>query len=415
MKKLKSKTENCIINMNNNLWIKIGIINLVVVACIGVLMRYKIGFEFPYFDQKYLLHGHSHFAFSGWVTHILFVLLFFFLKENRLHPISVNRYTYLIYANLISAYGMLISFIIQGYGMVSITFSTLSILVGYLFAWYYIKDIKLVQKNHPSIKWFKAALVFNVLSSFGTFYLAYMMATKNMQQHSYLGSVYFYLHFQYSGWFFFAIMGLLMEKLYVMPGFKNDNTIFNCFLIACIPAYLLSVLWLKLPWYLFVLPIISVVLQLYGLYSFLILLRNQMDNIKSKWLKEIRFIFSLALMALIIKLFLQAASIFPEISKLAFGFRSIVIAYLHLVLLGITTLFLLGYLLLCGYIKQVKISFIALILFCVGVFTNELVLMVQGLTSFVYILIPYLNQILLGVSVFMLGSLILLLFSYKKI
>ncbi|MBK8517869.1 MAG: hypothetical protein IPL55_16775 [Saprospiraceae bacterium] len=117
---------------------------------------------------------------------------------------------------------------------------------------------------------------------------------------------------------------------------------------------------------------------------------------------------------MIVKLALQAGSIFPEISKLAYGFRSIVIAYLHLVLLGLTTLFLMGYMLLSGYIPHIKKALWALVLFCIGVFANELVLMVQGVASFGYILIPYLNEILLGVSLFMLLSLMLLLFSFKK-
>ena len=119
-------------------------------------------------------------------------------------------------------------------------------------------------------------------------------------------------------------------------------------------------------------------------------------------------------MALIIKFILQAGSLFPEISKLAFGFRSIVIAYLHLVLLGITTLFLLGYMLMQGYIPQIKLAISGLLLFSVGVFANELILMVQGVTSFAYILIPYTNEMLLGVSIFMLFSLTLVLFSYRK-
>ena len=41
---------------------KIALINLSVVALIGVIMRYKIGFDFPFFDQKHLQHAHSHFA-----------------------------------------------------------------------------------------------------------------------------------------------------------------------------------------------------------------------------------------------------------------------------------------------------------------------------------------------------------------
>jgi hypothetical protein len=124
---------------------------------------------------------------------------------------------------------------------------------------------------------------------------------------------------------------------------------------------------------------------------------------------------SLALIALIIKILLQTGSIFPEVSKLAFGFRSIVIAYLHLVLLGFTTLFLLGYMLLEGYISHHKKAIMALVLFSIGVFGNEFVLMVQGVASFGYVLIPYINETLFAVSLFMFFSLIGLVYFYRKI
>ena len=45
-------------------WLHISILNLSIVALLGVIMRYKIGFEFPYFDQKHIHHSHSHFAFT---------------------------------------------------------------------------------------------------------------------------------------------------------------------------------------------------------------------------------------------------------------------------------------------------------------------------------------------------------------
>ncbi|MBK6785509.1 MAG: hypothetical protein IPG79_18495 [Saprospiraceae bacterium] len=56
----------------------------------------------------------------------------------------------------------------------------------------------------------------------------------------------------------------------------------------------------------------------------------------------------------------------------------------------------------------------ALILFTLGVFANEFVLMVQGIASFGYILIPHLNEILVGISLFMFFSLILLLVFFQK-
>ncbi len=394
-----------------DIFIRFGIINLIIVAMIGVLMRYKIGFEFPYFNQKYLLHAHSHFAFVGWVSHVLYTLMFSFLTDHRVKSRWFSR---LIWVNLFCAFGMLVSFTIQGYGAVSITFSTLSIFVSYIYAFFYHKYLSQVPDNHPSKNWFTAALIFNVLSSAGTFYLAYMMVSKNIHQYAYLGSVYFYLHFQYSGWFFFAIMGLLMAKLNESPSFRYNSKIFVTFFVACIPAYFLSILWAKLPWYIYLFPIAAVLLQLWGLSLFLNLLKKNWSYIKVLWSYHVRWLLGLALMALIIKLSLQAGSIFPDISKLAFGFRSIVIAYLHLVLLGFTTMFLVGYLLLCGHISHIKTALLALVLFSIGVFANEFVLMVQGVASFGYILIPYLNEILLAVSIFMLLSLLLLLFSYKK-
>ena len=66
---------------NFKVWMRVTIINLLIVALFGVLMRYKIGFEFPYFNQKNLQHAHSHFAFGGWISMMLMVLMLYSLKD----------------------------------------------------------------------------------------------------------------------------------------------------------------------------------------------------------------------------------------------------------------------------------------------------------------------------------------------
>jgi hypothetical protein len=294
---------------------------------------------------------------------------------------------------------MLFSFIYQGYGPVSIGFSTLSILVGYYFAWNFWKVARKKTNSDPSVKWFLAALLFQTLSSLGTFYLAWMMAANHFDQSMYLGSVYFYLHFQYSGWFFFAIMGLWTYALHKNPERPDDSKIFNLFFIACIPAFLLSVLWAHLPWYIFWLHVAAVILQLIGLYYFLTWLRKQIQYIQRSLHFLSKTLLVLSLFALVIKLFLQAGSVFPEISKMAFGYRSIVIAYLHLVLLAVTSLFLIGYGNMSGWLKESRFTTILLLLFSISVFANELVLTVQGMAGFFYIIIPYLNEALLAISV----------------
>ncbi len=391
-----------------SLFIKTGIFNLSLVAAIGMLMRYKIGFEFPFFIQKNLLHAHSHFAFAGWVSHLLYTLMVSFLEDNN---ISTNHLTKYIRLNLLCAYGMLISFTIQGYGPISILISTLCVLVGYVFSYEYYQLQKTIPTHDPSKNWFKAALLFNIISTLGTFYPAYMMVTKDVHQQLYLASIYFYLHFQYSGWFFFALMGLALSQLKTLPGFAYNNKLFTTFFWACIPAFFLSILWAKLPAYLQIIPVLAVLLQFWGLALFIILLKKQWAFLNESWSFYIRLLFGAALFALILKLLLQAGSIVPEISTLAFGFRSIVIAYLHLVLLGITTLFLLGFVLLNGYISHSKTSVYALVFFSIGVFLNEFILMVQGVASLGYHLVPFLNESLFAVSVFMFLNLIILLIS----
>lgn len=390
----------------------IGLFNLVIVALLGSVMRYKIGFDFPYLNQKYILHSHSHFAFAGWVTHVLFVMLTDYLQNKKL-PVSHARY--MIWVNLLCAYGMLVSFMIQGYGAVSITFSTLSIFGGYYYAFHFWKSVRNQIPKDPQVKWFLAGLFFQTLSSIGTFYLAYMMASHQFNQTLYLGSVYFYLHFQYSGWFFFAIMGLWVTAVSKNPGYRDDPRIFTAFVTACIPAFLLSVLWIELPWYVYWLPLVSVTLQLTGLYRLFIQVKSQYNYLVENWSLLTRILWAAAFFALVIKLLLQAGSVIPEISKLAFGFRSIVIAYLHLVLLAFTTLFLIGYGHVQGWLKETNATKASILLFCVGVFTNELFLMIQGMAGFVYIVVPYLNETLLAVSLVMFVSLFCFLLLQKMV
>ena len=106
---------------NSKFWLRFSVINLLIVALLGLLMRYKIGFEFPYFDQKNIQHSHSHFAFSGWVTQTLFVLMVHFLSKISV-DFDSNKYNKVLIANLVCSYIMLFSFIFNGYNFISIAF-----------------------------------------------------------------------------------------------------------------------------------------------------------------------------------------------------------------------------------------------------------------------------------------------------
>lgn len=403
----------CSMKINIRYWLNFSLVNLMIVAFLGLVMRYKIGFEFPYFNQKNIQHAHSHFAFLGWITHALYVLMLYVL-EGRGVPLNAPRYRKLIIINLVCAYGMLISFNVQGYGIVSIVLSSMAIVVNYVFAYFLYTDVKKLPKDFPARNWFNAALLFSVISSLGTFSLAYMMGTKNYNQNWYLSSVYFYLHFQYNGFFTFACMGLLQAKLIDwLPAFKYNPAVFKLFFAACIPAYFLSILWVGLPLWLYVLVVLAAFSQVFGWMLFVAELRKSMRSKAMEFTKG-HFIFFLVAAAFTVKLLLQLGSTVPVISKLAFGFRPIVIAYLHLILLAVISVFLLNYMNTLQLIRINKPSQRALMIFVAGVFLNELVLAVQGIASFSYTVIPFANEFLFIVAALIFSGIFILVLSQRK-
>lgn len=389
-------------------WLRVSLISLLIVSLLGTVMRYKIAWSLPFIDQKKFLHAHSHFAFSGWITMALMVLLVAYLAKKQGVTI-VSRYQWVLWANLVCAYGMLFTFPIQGYGLYSIIFSTLSIFASYAFAIMFWRDLNRTQGNTVSDLWFKAALLWNVISSIGAFSLAWMMATKNVHQNWYLQSVYFFLHFQYNGWFFFASMGLLTYKLHEHTGgASGQKIIFWLFAGACVPAYILSVLWVHIPVWAYILVVLAAMAQVAGGFLFMIKIIRSASFFQTL-VPTARWLLIISGIALGIKLLLQLGSTIPYVSHLAYGFRPIVIAYLHLVLLGIITLFLIGFMITENALALNKKTYAGIFIFTAGVLINEFLLLVQGIGDLSYTATPYINEMLFGAAFIMFSGLLSLL------
>jgi hypothetical protein len=391
-------------------WVRIAIFNLLLVALLGFVMRYKIVFPLSWVHQKHVLHAHSHFAFSGWITQMLMVFLISCLQEKEK---ALRRYEPVLKANLLTAYGMLLSFPFQGYGWISISFSTASILVSYWFAWLFWKDLN--RQLLPAANWFKAALFFLLISSFGAFGLSVMMANHWINQQWYLAAVYFFLHFQYNGWFFFACMGLLFTMLYQHRLLlKYGQRIFRLFVVACLPAYCLSVLWLSLPWWVYIVVAIAAMAQVLACVYLWKMIAAHKNYYKTEWPLMARRTGILVALALTVKLLLQLFSTIPSLSDLAFGFRPIVIGYLHLVLLGIISLFLLTVLLV--FTKQQSLSLMrkGITVFVSSILLNELLLMLQGVCAMAYIPVPGIQELLLFVALGLVTGAAMVFFGYRK-
>lgn len=382
-------------------WLKFSFLNLLLVSLIGVVLRYKIAFSLPFIDQKHLLHGHSHFAFAGWITHTLMLLLVQYLSRHQ-GDMVFRKYRFLLIANLVTAYGMLISFPLQGYGLWSISFSTLSIFTSYAFAVVYWKDLNRLPVKNTSHLWFKMAILLNALSSLGAFALAFMMANKIIHQNWYLAAVYFFLHFQYNGWFFFGAMGLLFSRIEQITGIQKAlRNIFWLFCTASVPAYFLSALWLPMHPIIYWMVVSAAFAQVTGWAWFIRTISRNKTDILHNLPVSGRWLLLLAALALSIKLLLQLGSTIPSLSQLAFGFRPIVIGYLHLVLLGVISIFLIGYIVSYQLTETHKTFINGVKIFVAGIFINELFLMTQGVAALSYNSVPYIDYCLLAAALIM--------------
>ncbi len=397
-------------------WTRLALVNLTVLAAVGLLLRYKIVFPLPFIDQKNLLHAHSHFAFAGWASTAVYAA---FLHVMQLNEGQARKFERLLWIQQISSYGMLLSFPFLGYAPLSITFSTLSILVSYVFGWKSWQHLAVVE---PCVgrHWFRTAIVCNALASAGTFALAWMMATKNLHQDWYFGSVYFYLHFQYNGWFLFAVLGLffysLRRQATANTRFKTEINLWLLLTLALVPSLFLSWMWMRIPDWMYLSGVLSSVMQLCALLLFLLILKATPNQIFGKLPVSVKWLGGFSLLAFTLKILFQALSSIPFLNHYAFGLRPIVIGFLHLVLLGFITLFLISWFLYQGFItldsRQQKTGI--WIFFC-GILLNELILFLQGLAAIFAETIPAAGYLLVFAAASMFIGLVLLTKPYWQL
>ena len=403
--------------MQRSFWLKFSVFNFLIVALLGVTMRYKILYSMPFLDQKHLQEAHSHFAFYGWITNVIYVLILNYMHKINAQ-IDLKKYEKLIVVNLIASFTMLGAFLYGGYFWVSIAGSTVALLCSFVFFFFFVRDAKKIQDF--SKFWFLAGLFFAVISSVGVFNLGYMMMSKTATQDLYLASEYYYLHFQYNGFFIFSCIGFLlfsMKQAGSGISEKQNKLIFWLLFIGCVIGYGLSVLWMKMPVSIFAVIVVATIMQTIGAVLLFVFIKKNWTNLVLKWSPMHRFVLLYAGFAFAVKIALQLGSTIPALNQFAFGFRNVVIAYLHLVLLMCIATFLINQILATHYFTITNKLLMGFKLLLLGIFLNELILGLMGVFSIKYISIPFANEMLLGVSVLMFASIFwifLHLKSFKK-
>lgn len=339
-------------------------------ACIGLLLRLHFLSPLAWLKFPYWLHAHSHLMFLGWVFNLL-SLAFIHAHIEEHHR---KKYITLFLIIQVLLLGMLISFPLQGYGIYSIAISTLHTVAVGLFAFWFFKDTASMGYN-PS-RWFACiSLTFFLISALGPFSLGPLMVNGLGYTKWYYFAVYYYLHFQYNGVFTFGVLslffGLLSERGVIVDQILVKR-FGNLMLIACFPIYFLSTLWAKPGMIFNIIGLVAAIIQLVALIYFIKIARSIPASVIKKVSLSARLLLVVAFLSFALKLILQALSAHPHTAQLAYEIRNYVMAYLHLVLFGMISCFLLAWSLEKGWLRKTGLT--GIVLFVIGFIGMEITL-----------------------------------------
>ena len=210
--------------------------------------------------------------------------------------------------------------------------------------------MKYIPKDYKSrFSWLliKTSLWYLVISSIGPWAIGGVMATLGSESIWYKSSIYFYLHFQYNGWFILALLGILffiLEEKGVEFNRQKLKSFLLLFNFGVIFTLFLSILWFEPPVMFYVLGAVGAVAQAYAFYELYGILREHFKVIKQIFDTQSLFLLKIASFLMSVKLLMQLCSSHPYFARLAFYLQDFVIGYLHLVFLGIVIPAMLGFL-----------------------------------------------------------------------
>lgn len=380
------------------------LLNFLVAALMGLALRFSF-IDSIGINYRYLTHAHSHVAMLGWVYLMLYVfIVHYFVPEKR--PV----YNRLFWLTQFAVMGMMLSFPFQGYGLISISFSTLHILCSYYFVyliWNYHKTESIV-----TTLLLKASLLFMFLSTLGVWCLGPAVGMLGKASAFYQIAIQHFLHFQFNGWFLFAVIAIFFHQLQI-----KDSLLFRRFFKLLIVSTLLT-LAMPIQWFvpssvLLAINAVGALLQGIAIIYFFKLTLMQIKDFNTSSSKILRYCLGFALVCLVIKSILQLVCILPGFTEDLYLHRNFVIGFIHLIMLGVITGFLFAFIMKNKLVTFNKTLSTGMYSFLLGFALTEIILLIQGLKFYFgngilpnYYLLLFSGSILLpyGISLLLFNS-----------
>lgn len=393
-------------------WILICFINFFIASLMGLLLRWMYVAPIEGVNFQFLMHGHSHVAMLGWVYLMLYCLIFysFIPKQTQEKPI----YNRLFWVTELAVIGMMIDFPAQGYAFISILFSTLHIFCSYYFCYLVWRDAK--PTTLPEKKMLRTSILFMVLSTLGVWCLGPAVGLAGKASAFYQIAIQFFLHFQFNGWFVFAVLALFFKQSKININERKFNLIYNLFVGSTLLTLALPVSWyLPNPVFHWI-NALGVALQFVSAILFIRHTSSQFQKFFSVLSSLEKTVYGFALFSLVLKILIQLVVLVPELAQVSHQIRNFVIGYIHLTMLGIITGFLFGLAFQNNFLNSKNtIQKWGTILFLVGFITTEILLFLQGIWQYLNLgAFPNYYQNLFYSSIFLpLGLLMLTIGIFK--
>jgi hypothetical protein len=225
-----------------------------------------------------------------------------------------------------------------------------------------------------------------IVSSIGPWALGIIMNTLGSTSHWYKNAIYFYLHFQYNGWFIFCLLGIFfnfLEKNTISIPKKVSSNFFKLMIFSCILTVFSSFLWTEPPFIIYFLATMGVFYQLFAFLKFYQIIKKYKIIIKKSTSFFFYKILTLVFIFFSLKVAMQSITVIPYFAALSFQIKDFVIGYLHLVFLGITSVSLLFFL---HQNKLLNISSKFTVLYLIGFILSEIFIFYKGFCNWQQIL-----------------------------
>jgi hypothetical protein len=373
-------------------YVRLSLLSFLSITLMGLLMRAKVVFEMPWVVQKHLQLGHAFFALNGWVSFSLLWLIWVMFRkkfacQSKLMP-------WLLGGQYMLSWVLFAVYLRHGMGYWSFLVEELMFAWMILTAAHYIYLLFTLTSSRILRHWLFPALMFNVLAGAGLMYLAWHFMHRSLSMQQYLTGFYSYLHYQYNGWFLFGAMALTTAD-WTTHKRSGGYAWIKALAFLTMAGILLSLLWHPMPLWLYVFAIGVAIAQLLVWLRWIQLNQELLITESKKLGQPINWLLKLAGAAIVARMIFQILSTVPALEKIAFSFRPIVIAYLHLILLGVFSSFLLYWLIRQGWLPNNRLVKICIWLFLSAFLSTESLLALQGMASMSYSQIPLANELLL--------------------